>query len=108
QKRKDLVELKNQANNLLLGYRASLRDNRSFLRNELIDLTNDKARELQAVMDNPNISPANFKVLLEDFQQRLFAIGTDVYTQVNKDEMEIELPTEIPQDSIMSDTGLDL
>ena len=100
QRRKELVELKNQADNLLFSYASTLRDNRSFLSDKLINLANEKAAELQAAMNNPNISPPNFKVLLEDFQQTLFAIGTDVYKQANKDEPDIEVAIEIVESPI--------
>jgi molecular chaperone DnaK len=100
QRRKELVELKNQADNLLFSYASTLRDNRSFLSDKLINLANQKAAELQAAMNNPNISPPNFKVLLEDFQQTLFAIGTDVYKQANKDKSDIEMSIEIVESPI--------
>ncbi|MFM7407946.1 MAG: molecular chaperone DnaK [Cuspidothrix sp.] len=100
QRRKELVELKNQADNLLFSYASTLRDNRNFLSDKLINLANQKAEELQAAMNNPNISPPNLKGLLEDFQQTLFAIGTDVYKQANKDESDIEVPTEIVESSM--------
>ncbi|MFO5529543.1 MAG: molecular chaperone DnaK [Cuspidothrix sp.] len=100
QRRKELVELKNQADNLLFSYASTLRDNRSFLSGKLINLANEKAAELQAAMNNSNISPPNFKVLLEDFQQTLFAIGTDVYKQANKDESDIEVSIEIVESLI--------
>jgi molecular chaperone DnaK len=100
QRRKELVELKNQADNLLFSYASTLRDNRSFLSDKLINLANEKAAELQAAMNNSNISPPNFKVLLEDFQQTLFAIGTDVYKQANKDESDIEVSIEIVESLI--------
>lgn len=100
QRRKELVELKNQADNLLFSYASTLRDNRSFLSDKLINLANEKAAELQAAMNNSNISPPNFKVLLEDFQQTLFAIGTDVYKQVNKDKSDIEVSIETVESPI--------
>jgi molecular chaperone DnaK len=100
QRRKELVELKNQADNLLFSYASTLRDNRSFLSDKLINLANQKAAELQAAMNNPNISPPNFKVLLEDFQQTLFAIGTDVYKQANKDKSDIEVSIETVESPI--------
>jgi molecular chaperone DnaK len=39
-------------------------------------------------------------VLLEDFQQTLFAIGTDVYKQANKDKSDIEMSIEIVESPI--------
>jgi molecular chaperone DnaK len=46
-------------------------------------------------MRNPNMSPAKFKTLLEDFQQTIFALGTDVYQQANDDNLKAEDLTNI-------------
>jgi len=86
QRRKELVKLKNQANNLLFTYASTLRDNANLLSEQLIALANQKVEQLQTAMNNPNMSPTQLKTLLEDFQQTIFAIGTNVYNQVdNKD-----------------------
>ena len=50
---------------------------------------------LQMAMRNPNMSPAKFKTLLEDFQQTIFALGTDVYQQANDDNLKAEDLTNI-------------
>ncbi|MDP5017235.1 MAG: Hsp70 family protein, partial [Dolichospermum sp.] len=104
QRRKELVELKNQADNLLFSYASTLRDNRNLLSESLIVLANDKVEQLQKVMNNPHTSPADFKTLLEDFQQTLFAIGTDVYKQANNEELAPEDLTEIavPEENQLS------
>lgn len=95
QRRKVLVELKNQANNLLFTYAATLRDNPNLLNQQLTALANEKVEQLQTAMSNPNISPTKFKTLLEDFQQTIFAIGTDVYKQANDEDLKPEDTTKI-------------
>ncbi len=97
QRRKELVELKNQADNLLFSYETTLRDNRNLLSEQLIAQANEKVDELRTAMSNPNTSPSNVKALLEDFQQTLFAIGADVYNQANKDDSEPADLTEIAE-----------
>jgi molecular chaperone DnaK len=95
QRRKELVELKNQANNLLFTYASTLRDHPNLVSEQLTDLANQKVEQLQMAMNNPNMSPAKFKTLLEDFQQTIFALGTDIYNQANDDNVKPEDLTEI-------------
>jgi molecular chaperone DnaK len=95
QRRKELVKLKNQANNLLFTYASTLRDNANLLSEQLIALANQKVEQLQRAMNNPNMSPTQLKTLLEDFQQTIFAIGTNVYNQVDNKDLKSEAATQI-------------
>ncbi|MEA5577987.1 molecular chaperone DnaK [Anabaena sp. UHCC 0451] len=82
-KRKELIELKNKADNLLLSYASTLKDNGEFVGEEIKAVANEKVVKLQEAMSDTNISLSVFKPMVEDFQQTLFAIGTDVYKQAN-------------------------
>ena len=95
QRRKELVKLKNQANNLLFTYASTLRDNANLVSEKLIALANQKVEQLQTAMNNPNMSPTQLKTLLEDFQQTIFAIGTNVYNQVDNEDLKSEAATQI-------------
>jgi molecular chaperone DnaK len=95
QRRKELVELKNQANNLLFTYASTLRDNANLVSEQLIASANQKVEQLQTAMNNPNMSPTQLKTLLEDFQQTIFAIGTNVYNQVDNKDLKSEAATQI-------------
>jgi len=95
QRRKELVKLKNQANNLLFTYASTLRDNANLLSEQLIASANQKVEQLQRAMNNPNMSPTQFKTLLDDFQQTIFAIGTNVYNQVDNEDLKSEAATQI-------------
>jgi molecular chaperone DnaK len=88
QRRKELVELTNQANNLLSSYNSTVQDNPNLVNEQLINLANQKVEELQMAMSNPNISVPKFKTLLDDFQQAIFAIGTEVYNHANQEDVK--------------------
>ncbi|MBD2435768.1 molecular chaperone DnaK [Nostoc sp. FACHB-110] len=82
-KRKELVELKNQADNLLISYESTMKDNGNLIGEQMKALASEKLAQLQAVMTNPGISLQEFQHCLDDFQQTLFAIGADVYNRAN-------------------------
>ena len=84
QRHKEFVRLKNQADNLLFSYESTLRDNRNLLNEQLINLANIQVDQLEMAMKNSNISLTQLKTLLEEFQQTLFAIGTDIYERTDK------------------------
>lgn len=82
QRHKELVDIKNQADNLLFNHTTILWDNRNLLNQELINLLNEKAGELQMAMDNPLISIIQLKTLVEDFKKTLLSVGADIYEQI--------------------------
>ncbi|MBD2496382.1 molecular chaperone DnaK [Nostoc sp. FACHB-280] len=87
-KRKEFVELKNQADNLLVSYESTLKDNGNLIGEQMKTLAHEKFVQLQAVMSNPSISIQEFQNCLDDFQQTLFAIGADVYNRANNPNTE--------------------
>ncbi|WP_414528624.1 molecular chaperone DnaK [Nodularia chucula] len=82
-KRKELVNLKNQADNLLFSYESSLKENSEFIGEQMKTLAQEKVTQLKAVMANPRISLTEFQQCLDDFQQTVFAIGADVYSRAS-------------------------
>lgn len=87
-RRIQLVELKNQTDNLLYSYESTLKNNGNLISDQMKALANEKMTLLQAAMTDETISLAEFKQRLDDFQQSLFAIGSQVYNRVNRhDEM---------------------
>lgn len=87
-RRKKLVELKNQADNLLFSYQSTLKDNGELIGEQMKDLAKQKVMLLQAAMTNSSISVADFQQCLEEFQQTLFAIGADVYNRAHSQNGE--------------------
>jgi molecular chaperone DnaK len=93
-RRKDLVELKNQADNLLFSYTTTLKDNGELISQQNKALADEKVAQLQAATNDVNIPVADLKQLLEDFQQTLFAIGADVYNRASSAPEETAEPEE--------------
>lgn len=89
-KRKELVELRNQANNLLSSYESTLKDNGDLISAHIKSLANEKVVELQVLLNQPTQNTEELKHLLENFQQTLFAIGADVYNRANKQPEDLD------------------
>ncbi|TAE60023.1 MAG: molecular chaperone DnaK [Nostocales cyanobacterium] len=103
-KRRELIELKNQADNLVFSYKSTLKENREFVSEAIQNLAEDKLANLQAAMNDASISADRFKPILEEFQKALFSIGEDVYNRAssvaqnqsqNEDDDEVEPSTKI-------------
>lgn len=88
-KRVELVALKNQADNLLHTYESTLKDNASFIAEEMKTLADEKLKHLQSAMINTSISVSEFQKHLDGFQHTLFAIGADVYNRASSQPGEI-------------------
>ncbi|MBD2166771.1 molecular chaperone DnaK [Calothrix membranacea FACHB-236] len=104
-RRKELVELKNQAENLFFSYDSTVRDNGDLIGEDMKVLANEKVNHLKAAMTNPSISIQEFQQYLDDFQKTLFAIGANVYNRANNQldegqEVSEELFTSQPEQPI--------
>lgn len=82
-RRLELIELTNQANTLLHSYESAKVDNADLIDEQLKASIDEKLAQLQAAMANEQISVAEFKQYLDEFQQTVFAIGAEVYSRVN-------------------------
>ncbi len=82
-KRKQVVELKNQADSLFYSYESTIRDNGAFISDDVKAQAKERAVELQAALADRSISFEEMKQRLDTFQQTLFAIGAAVYEQAS-------------------------
>lgn len=80
-KRKQLVELKNQADSLFYSYESTLKENEVYISEELKARAKEKVAELHAAFANPAIAVEEVKAQLETLQQILFQVGAYVYQQ---------------------------
>ncbi|MEM7578706.1 MAG: molecular chaperone DnaK [Cyanobacteria bacterium P01_A01_bin.80] len=87
-RRLELIELTNQANTLLHSYESALVNNANLIDEQLKTSIEEKLATLQAAMANEEISVAEFKQSLDEFQQTVFAIGAEVYSRVNTGSTE--------------------
>jgi molecular chaperone DnaK len=101
-KRIELVGLRNQADNLLLSYDSTLKDNASLIGEQVKSLADEKASELKAVMGDVQISVVEFQQRLDNFQQTLFSIGAEVYNRANSQPGEV---IDFTSGSIASESG---
>lgn len=85
-RRKQLVELKNQADSLFYSYESTIRDSGELIGDDLKNQASEKVADLQAALADRAASAEAVRQKLESFQQTLFAIGAAVYQQASRDE----------------------
>jgi len=80
-RRQQLVALRNQADALLYSYETTIRDNASFVTEELIALATRRVTELKDAMVDRSVTPDLMRQRIDSFQQMLLSIGESVYKQ---------------------------
>ncbi|MBW4521152.1 MAG: molecular chaperone DnaK [Scytolyngbya sp. HA4215-MV1] len=83
-KRKQLVELRNQADSLFYSYETTIKDTGSLIGESLKNQAGEKVAELRAAIADPKITVEEMKQRLDALQQTLFAIGAAVYQSANQ------------------------
>lgn len=101
-KRKQLVELRNQADSLFYSYESTIRDNAEFISDDLKSQAGEKVAELRAAIADRSITVEDMTQRLDALQQTLFAIGAAVYQRVNT-ESEDEFEFSANSDSLNSE-----
>jgi molecular chaperone DnaK len=82
-RRKRLVELRNQADNLFYSYESTIRDTGEFIDDALKAKAAEKVAELRAAIADRAISVEAMMERLDALQQTLFEIGSSVYQQAD-------------------------
>jgi molecular chaperone DnaK len=82
-RRKQIVELKNQADSLFYSYESTIRDNGALISDDLKNQAQVRMAELQAAIADRAITVDEVKQRLDSFQQTLFAIGAAVYERAS-------------------------
>ncbi|MGA9377497.1 MAG: Hsp70 family protein, partial [Phormidium sp.] len=82
-RRKQLIEMKNQADSLFYSYESTMKDNSQFVSEEMQAYAQERAAELRGAIADSYISLEEMKQLVDSFQQMLFEIGAAVYQQAN-------------------------
>lgn len=88
--RKQLAEIKNQAESLFYNYKATLKDNVALLSDELKAELKDRGKQLKAALENKTIEVEELKQRMSAFQETLFSVGIAVYQQSTPPEEEEE------------------
>lgn len=85
ERRKKLVELRNQADNLFYSYETTVRDNADFIDSDLKARAAERVADLRAAIADRSISVEAMTERLDALQQTLFEIGSSVYQQASPD-----------------------
>ncbi|MBE9166714.1 molecular chaperone DnaK [Pleurocapsales cyanobacterium LEGE 06147] len=80
-----LIELKNQADNLLYNYQLTLKQHEHLVRAELQARIQQQQEQLEAAFNSPNASLEEVKNSLELLRQNLLEVGTEVYRDTNSE-----------------------
>jgi molecular chaperone DnaK len=83
ERRKRLVELRNQADNLFYSYESTIRDNADFIDNALKARAAERVTDLRAAVADRAIALETMQERLDALQQTLFEIGASVYQQAS-------------------------
>ncbi len=87
-KRLELIELKNQAENLFSSYESTLRDNADLISENLKLQTDEKVEALKAALTDSTLAVTVVNQKLNEFQQTLFALGASMYESAKSSSQE--------------------
>ncbi len=82
-KRIDLIDLKNQAENLIYSYQSTLKDNGTLIDQELKLQAEESITLVRGLFVDPEITTERVHQQIDNFQQLLLTIGTSVYKKAN-------------------------
>jgi molecular chaperone DnaK len=88
QRRRRLIELKNQADGLFHSYEVTIRDNAEFIPDQLKTQASEKVADLRSAIADRSISVEKMRQRLDALQQTLYNIGISVYQQTSQEEGE--------------------
>ncbi|HEY9814567.1 MAG TPA: molecular chaperone DnaK [Candidatus Obscuribacterales bacterium] len=87
-RRKKLVELRNQADNLFYSYESTIRDNAEFIDDGLKARAAERVADLRAAIADRSIAVEVMLERLDALQQALFEIGSSVYQQASSEDSD--------------------
>jgi molecular chaperone DnaK len=85
-RRRNIVELRNQADNLLYNYETTLREQGHLISQELKRQIQKQKEELEAAFTNPTTKIEEIKNRIDSFQEILFEAGSEVYNQADRSQ----------------------
>jgi len=79
--RRELVELRNQCEQLIYSCDRTLQNNRSLIRPELIEQVEISRAEVRALLDQAEPEITELRQGMDQLQERLLAVGASIYEQ---------------------------
>jgi molecular chaperone DnaK len=92
-RRRNIVELRNQADNLIYNYDTTLREQGHLIRQELKWQIQQQKEELEAAFSNPTTKIEEIKHRIDSFQEILLEAGSEVYNQAERSQGEQSFDT---------------
>ena len=84
-----LIEIKNQADNLFYNYESTLKEQGQFIRDESKAQIQKLKAQIEQTFENDNASIEKAQALVEQFRQKMLQVGTEVYQQANPQESNL-------------------
>ncbi len=103
ERRRQVADLKIQADNLFYSYEATLRDNGSLIDAAMRADMEEKAAHLREALQDRMIAPDALKAAIEGLQQALFKVGSVLYQQASGGEatdFDVEMSTQVMTEAI--------
>lgn len=105
-RRRQIAELTNRADNLFYSYEATLRDHADLLNDVARANLEEKANELRAATQSPDIDASTFQGCIDALQSAIFAVGTNVYREAdNSADIDMDIAVEGFADAAADDSG---
>lgn len=98
-RRRQLAELRNQAESLLYNYETTLQEHGELISEDLKNELNQRASELQQVIADESVSLEDMKQWIDYFQGLLLSVGTALYQGANSSSGEFSLTTKKSSDN---------
>ncbi len=103
ERRRQVADLKIQADNLFYSYEATLRDNGSLIDAAMRADMEEKAAHLREALQDRMIAPDALKAAIEGLQQAIFKVGSVLYQQASGGEatdFDVEMSTQVMTEAI--------
>ena len=87
-RRMELIEIKNQADNLIYNYELTIQEQGNVIRAELKNQIQQQKEQLYRAFDDPDVNIDKVKQLLELLRQTLLEVGSSVYQSMSSEEVD--------------------
>jgi len=88
ERRRQVVEMANQADSLFSSYDATLREYGASMNDSTRTTLEAKAARLRHASQNPTVQPADLRACLDELQSAIFAVGSSFYADISMPESE--------------------
>ncbi|MEM1238412.1 MAG: molecular chaperone DnaK [Cyanobacteria bacterium P01_H01_bin.26] len=95
-RRKVVAEMKNKADTLFYSYESTMRENAEWISDERKAQAQESEATLRNALNTKDITPEALQEALDTLQQTIFAIGAEMYRQVNEENYDIAMDETTP------------